>query len=76
MGKNREAIIQNLGFKPRKIYLSSNIRTSFQDETFTLDISRGDKLRLLMPAKSSVGFTITERENSRSERLSYLPNFT
>lgn len=76
MGKNREAIIQNLGFKPRKIYLSSNIRTSFQDETFTLDISRADKLRLLLPAKSSVGFTITERENSRSERLSYLPNFT
>lgn len=76
MGKNKEAIIQNLGFKPRKIYLSSLIRTSFQDETFTLDISRGDKLRLLLPAKSSVGFTITERENSRSERLSYLPNFT
>lgn len=66
MGKDINTVIGNLGFPVRKIYLSSRIKTTFQGETFLLDISRRDFLRLSLPVRTSLGFTVTRSDREES----------
>ncbi len=63
--KRLNTVIEALGFKPKRIFLSSQRRETFQGEPIKLEISK-DVLRILFPLTTAVSFTIRKKGDAPS----------